>query len=108
MSAPTAYVLLEDGTRFEGLACGAPNRPAVGEIVFTTAMAGYQEAILLDSQGVVSEGSGENLFVVKDGCVITPSQSAGILDGITRKSVITIARDLARRYRVSPSRVADS
>jgi carbamoyl-phosphate synthase small subunit len=39
-----AYVLLEDGTRFDGLACGA-DRPAVGEIVFTTAMAGYQEAV---------------------------------------------------------------
>jgi carbamoyl-phosphate synthase small subunit len=41
----TAYVLLEDGTRFDGLACGAPHRGVVGEIVFTTAMSGYQEAI---------------------------------------------------------------
>ena len=44
MSAPTAYVLLEDGAVFDGLACGA-DAPAVGEIVFTTAMAGYQEAM---------------------------------------------------------------
>jgi carbamoyl-phosphate synthase small subunit len=44
MRAATAYVLLEDGTRFDGLACGAPG-PAVGEIVFTTAMSGYQEAM---------------------------------------------------------------
>jgi carbamoyl-phosphate synthase small subunit len=43
-SQPTAYVLLEDGTRFDGLACGA-DAPAVGEIVFTTSMAGYQEAV---------------------------------------------------------------
>jgi carbamoyl-phosphate synthase small subunit len=41
----TAYVLLEDGTRFDGLACGAAHRAVVGEIVFTTAMSGYQEAM---------------------------------------------------------------
>jgi carbamoyl-phosphate synthase small subunit len=41
----TAYVLLEDGTRFDGLACGAPLHAVVGEIVFTTAMSGYQEAM---------------------------------------------------------------
>jgi carbamoyl-phosphate synthase small subunit len=44
VSAPTAYVLLEDGARFDGLACGA-DAPAVGEIVFTTSMSGYQEAM---------------------------------------------------------------
>ena len=44
-SDPTAYVLLEDGTRFDGLACGAPQTAVVGEIVFTTAMSGYQEAM---------------------------------------------------------------
>ncbi len=44
MSDPTAYVLLQDGARFDGLACGA-DAPAVGEIVFTTAMSGYQEAM---------------------------------------------------------------
>ena len=42
---PTAYVLLEDGSRFDGIECGAPGRPAVGEIVFTTSMSGYQEAM---------------------------------------------------------------
>ncbi|HTX29919.1 MAG TPA: glutamine-hydrolyzing carbamoyl-phosphate synthase small subunit [Solirubrobacteraceae bacterium] len=45
MSSAPAYVLLEDGARFDGIACGAIGRPAVGEIVFTTAMAGYQEAM---------------------------------------------------------------
>jgi carbamoyl-phosphate synthase small subunit len=45
MSAPTAYVLLEDGSRFDGIECGAPGRPAVGEIVFTTSMSGYQETM---------------------------------------------------------------
>jgi carbamoyl-phosphate synthase small subunit len=47
MGDATAYVLLEDGTRFDGVACGAsdPSRPAVGEVVFTTGMAGYQESM---------------------------------------------------------------
>jgi branched-chain amino acid aminotransferase len=57
--------------------------------------AGYQEAILLDSQGFVSEGSGENIFVIKDGVLLTPPQTAGILDGISRRSLLRIARDLA-------------
>ena len=56
--------------------------------------AGYQEAILLDDKGHVCEGSGENVFVIKDGVVYTPPQTAGILDGINRKSCIQIARDL--------------
>jgi branched-chain amino acid aminotransferase len=58
---------------------------------------GYDEAILLDDQGHVSEGTGENVFVVKDGAIATPSQTAGILDGINRKSVIEIARDLGHQ-----------
>jgi branched-chain amino acid aminotransferase len=56
--------------------------------------AGYQEAILLDSRGFVSEGSGENIYIVRDGEILTPPQTAGILDGINRKSIIQIARDL--------------
>jgi branched-chain amino acid aminotransferase len=55
--------------------------------------AGYEEAILLDDRGMVCEGSGENIFVVRDGQVLTPPQSASILDGINRRSMITIARD---------------
>jgi branched-chain amino acid aminotransferase len=55
--------------------------------------AGFEEGILLDVHGFVSEGTGENIFVVRDGVVITPPQTAGILDGINRKSVIQIARD---------------
>lgn len=57
------------------------------------AKAGYDEAILLDERGFVCEGSGENIFVVRDGIVFTPPQSASILDGINRRSVIEIARD---------------
>jgi branched-chain amino acid aminotransferase len=56
--------------------------------------AGYEEAILLDSHGFVCEGSGENIFIVRDGEIVTPPQSAGILDGISRKSILQIARDL--------------
>jgi branched-chain amino acid aminotransferase len=56
--------------------------------------AGYEEAILLDDHGRVCEGTGENIFVVWEGRIITPPAAASILDGITRKSVIQIARDL--------------
>ncbi len=56
--------------------------------------AGYDEAILLSPQGYVSECTGENIFVVRDGTIITPPVSAGALEGITQHSVMTIARDL--------------
>ena len=55
--------------------------------------AGYDEAIMLTSSGFVSEGSGENVFVIRDGLVTTPPVADGILDGITRASVIQIMRD---------------
>ena len=55
---------------------------------------GYTEGISLDTSGSVSEGSGENIFVVRGGRIFTPPLSACILPGITRDSVITLARDL--------------
>src|SRR5262245_61486037 len=55
---------------------------------------GYSEGIALDVNGNVSEGSGQNIFVVRDGTIYTPPISASILGGITRDSVITLARDL--------------
>jgi branched-chain amino acid aminotransferase len=55
---------------------------------------GYSEGIMLDSFGFVSEGSGENLFVVRDGKLFTSTIASGILNGITRDSVLTLARDL--------------
>jgi branched-chain amino acid aminotransferase len=55
---------------------------------------GYDEAVLLDSRGMVSEGTGENIFVVKRGRLLTPSTAASILEGITRDSIITLAQDL--------------
>jgi branched-chain amino acid aminotransferase len=56
--------------------------------------AGYEEAILLTDNGFVADGPGENIFVVKDGVIRTPPLSTSILPGITRDSVITIAREL--------------
>jgi branched-chain amino acid aminotransferase len=55
---------------------------------------GYEEAILLDDKGHVSEGTGENIFVIRNGVIYTPPQTAGILDGINRKTCMQIARDL--------------
>jgi len=56
--------------------------------------AGYDEAILLTSEGYVADGSGENVFIVKDGELYTPDLSTSILPGITRDTVIQIAQDL--------------
>ena len=56
--------------------------------------AGYDEAIMLNESGFITDGSGENVFIVRDGALTTPPIQAGCLDGITRHSVMTIARDL--------------
>jgi len=61
--------------------------------------AGYDEAILLSPDGYVSECTGENIFVVRDGVLTTPPLYAGALEGLTRDSVITIARDLGYEVR---------
>ncbi len=55
---------------------------------------GYDEALLLDASGFVSEGAGENVFVIKGGVVYTPDLSAGALNGITRNTVLHICKDL--------------
>ncbi len=60
---------------------------------------GYDEAILLNPSGTVAEATGENIFVVKGGVLFTPPLSAGALDGITRDSVMTIARDFGYEVR---------
>ena len=67
---------------------------------------GYEEAILLDDHGYVCEGTGENLFVIRDGVIHTPPTTASILDGINRKSAIEIARDLG--YEVVERNIARS
>jgi branched-chain amino acid aminotransferase len=55
---------------------------------------GYTEGIALDANGFVSEGSGENIFVIKDGRILTPPLASSILQGVTRRCVITLAEDV--------------
>lgn len=64
---------------------------------------GYSEGIALDTQGFVSEGSGENLFLIRDGRIFTPPLNASVLPGITRDTVITLAADLG--YQVVQERL---
>ena len=71
-----------------------------------SANAGYDEAILLDEAGHVCEGSGENIFIVRDGQIVTPPHTASILDGISRRSIIQIAQDLG--YAVVEREIARS
>jgi branched-chain amino acid aminotransferase len=61
--------------------------------------AGYDEAIMLNQHGQITDGSGENVFIVRKGVLITPPTSAGCLDGITRDSVMEIGRDLGYEVR---------
>ena len=69
--------------------------------------AGFDDAILLNTKGDVAEGSGANLFLVKGGRVITNDREASIVMGITRDSVITIARDLGLSVDIRPMTEAD-
>ncbi|MDX6513874.1 MAG: branched-chain amino acid aminotransferase [Gaiellaceae bacterium] len=64
--------------------------------------AGYDEAILLTAEGNIADGSGENIFAVKDGVIYTPDLSASILPGITRDTVIQIAEDIGYRVIQKP------
>ena len=68
---------------------------------------GFDEALLLDTQGNIAEGSGENLFVVRDGEVLTNDKRDSILLGITRDAVIQIARDLGHKVNVGPIALDD-
>lgn len=68
---------------------------------------GFDEALLLNSRGEVSEGSGENLFLVRDGAIITNDKDASILMGVTRASILEIATDLGIPTRVSTISVED-
>jgi len=61
---------------------------------------GFDEAILLDQSGNVSEAPGENIFLVKNNRLVTPSLSSSALDGITRKSIITLAKDMKLKVKV--------
>ncbi len=73
-------------------ACGQYLNSILAKIEVTDA--GYDEAILLNNHGYVSDGSGENIFIVKKGVLLTPPTSSGALEGITRDSIIRIAEDM--------------
>ena len=64
-------------------------------------LGGYDEAIMLDPSGYVSEGTGENIFVIKKGVIYTPDLASSILEGITRDTVITLARESGLEVRES-------
>lgn len=68
-------------------------------IVMEAARNGYAEGIALDVHGWLSEGSGENLFLIRDGIIYTPPVTAALLPGITRDAVITLARQLGYEVR---------
>lgn len=84
------------------ISCNAcpPNAKTTGQYInsilakIEAINSGYEEAIMLDSRGMVSEGTGENIFIVKNNVLYTPPLHASILPGITRDTIITIARDL--------------
>jgi branched-chain amino acid aminotransferase len=82
-----------------GLAKSVANYANSQLIKMEAAAEGYAEGIALDTQGNLSEGSGQNIFLVRDGVIHTPPMGSSILAGITRDSVITIARDLGFEVR---------
>lgn len=73
-------------------ACGQYLNSAVAKVEAN--LNGYDEAILLDSNGFVSEGTGENIFIVEDGKLITPPLSSSILNGVTRDTVMKLASEM--------------
>lgn len=70
-----------------------------GLIKMEAALGGYVEGIALDTNGLLSEGSGQNLFLVRDEVVYTPPVAASVLQGITRDAVLTLAQDLGFQVR---------
>ncbi|CAN5816411.1 branched-chain amino acid transaminase [soil metagenome] len=73
-------------------ACGVYINSSLAKV--EALQAGYDEAVLLNEHGRVAEGSGENLFIVRDGTLLTPPLTAGVLRGVTREVIIEFARDL--------------
>ncbi|MEO8683129.1 MAG: branched-chain amino acid transaminase [Vicinamibacterales bacterium] len=81
------------------LAKGTANYANSALIKMQATLDGYAEGLALDERGLVSEGSGQNLFLVRDGVIYTPSLGSSVLQGITRESVITMAHDLGYEVR---------
>jgi branched-chain amino acid aminotransferase len=84
---------------FPTLAKTSANYANSGLIKMEALAEGYSEGIALDTFGYLSEGSGQNLFIVRDGLLYTPPVTASILPGITRSSVIALAKDLGFEVR---------
>lgn len=84
---------------FPALAKATANYANSGLIKMQATVDGYAEGIALDESGLISEGSGQNLFLVRDNVVYTPSLTSSILQGITRDTVVTLARDLGFEVR---------
>jgi branched-chain amino acid aminotransferase len=87
---------------FPALAKATANYANSGLIKMQAAVDGYAEGIALDESGLLSEGSGQNLFLIRDNIVYTPSLTSSILQGITRDTVLTLARDLGLDVREQP------
>jgi branched-chain amino acid aminotransferase len=87
---------------FPALAKSTANYANSGLIKMQATVDGYAEGIALDESGLISEGSGQNLFLVRDNVVYTPSLTSSILQGITRDTVVTLARDLGFEVREQP------
>ena len=87
---------------FPALAKATANYANSGLIKMQATVDGYAEGIALDESGLISEGSGQNLFLVRDNVVYTPSLTSSILQGITRDTVVTLAHDLGFEVREQP------
>jgi branched-chain amino acid aminotransferase len=84
---------------FPAMAKATANYANSGLIKMQATVDGYAEGIALDDSGMLSEGSGQNLFLVRDNIVYTPSIGSSVLQGITRDTVVTLARDLGLEIR---------
>jgi branched-chain amino acid aminotransferase len=87
---------------FPALAKSTANYANSALIKMQASVDGYAEGIALDESGLLSEGSGQNLFLVRDSVVYTPSVTSSILQGITRDAVLTLTRDLGFEVREQP------
>ena len=87
---------------FPALAKSTANYANSALIKMQATVDGYAEGIALDESGLLSEGSGQNLFLVRDNVVYTPSVTSSILQGITRDTVLTLTRDLGLEVREQP------
>jgi len=81
------------------MAKGSANYANSALIKMQASLDGYAEGLALDERGLLSEGSGQNVFLVRDGVIHTPSLGSSVLQGITRDSVITMAHDLGYEVR---------